>query len=300
MGGDSTAAVRPRARAAAALPAQFWHILRRWPVIPVLVLTTLIVAAVFAPLIAPHDPIEQRLFERHAPPVWFAEGTSDALLGRDHVGRDVLSRVIYGARVSLLVAGVALAVGVTFGTALGVMAGYAGGVVDQLIMRLVDVYLALPFIFIALVVAVTMGTSFTIVIAIIALVAWSQFVRNIRAEVLSLKEREYVALARVAGASPLRIIFRHLLPNFINTVIVIATLRVGQLILAEATISFLGAGIPAPTPAWGLMVAEGRDYINSAWWGTFFPGLAIFFVVMSFNFLGDWLRDRLDPRLRQI
>jgi peptide/nickel transport system permease protein len=288
----------PRRVARASLRA--WKVTRQLPVIPVVVMAAFIFVAIFAPQLAPHNPIRQDLSLRNAPPVWAEGGSGDRMLGGDHVGRDVLSRVIYGARISLMVAGVSLVAGAGFGTLLGVLAGYVGGILDELLMRLVDVYLALPFIFIALVVAMTIGTSLAVVMAIIALVAWSQFVRNVRAEVLTLKERDYVALARVAGASPLRIIYQHILPNFINTVIVLATLRVGQLILAEATISFLGAGIPAPTPAWGLMVAEGREYVNTAWWTSFFPGMAIFLVVMSLNFLGDWVRDRLDPRLRQL
>jgi peptide/nickel transport system permease protein len=168
-------------------------------------------------------------------------------------------------------------------------------------MRLEDVWLSLPFLLIALVAAVVIGKSFGVVMGLLALLAWSAFVRNVRAEVLSLKTRDYVALARVAGAPTTRIIIRHILPGVVNTIIVIATLRVGQLILAEASLSFLGAGIPAPTPAWGLMVAEGRDYLGTGqWWISFFPGMAIFLVVMSLNFLGDWMRDRLDPRLRQL
>ena len=167
-------------------------------------------------------------------------------------------------------------------------------------MRLVDVWMALPFVLLALVAVIVLGASLGLVIALLALFTWSSFVRFVRAEVLSLRERDYVALTRVAGCSTTRIILRHILPGVANTIIVITTLRVGQLILTEATLSFIGAGIPSPTPAWGLMVAEERSYIVTAWWSAFFPGLAIFLVVMSLNFMGDWMRDRFDPRLRQI
>lgn len=276
-----------------------FRFVRNWPVVPVVILALLVFSAAFAPLLAPHDPIKDSLRESLSPPVWYAKGTSKHILGSDDVGRDVLSRIIYGARISLIVAGVAVATGLVAGVTLGIVSGYYGGLLDELIMRMVDIWLAMPFILFALVVIIIVGQSMGIVIALMALLAWSAFVRNIRAEVLVLKQMEYVAGARVAGASDFRIMTRHLLPGVVNTAIVITTLRVGQLILAEASLSFLGAGIPDPTPAWGVMVAAGRDFLGTAWWISFFPGLAIFFVVMSLNFLGDWLRDRFDPRLRQ-
>ncbi len=283
------------------------QVLMRWPLLPVFFLVAFVVMAVLAPVVAPQDPIKQNLRARTAPPIWNSQWyeehpniTTRYILGADHVGRDVFSRIIYGARVSLLVASISLSTGLLVGTSLGLVSGYFGGHVDELVMRLVDIWLSLPFLLIALVATIVLGSSFSLVMGLLALLAWSAFVRNVRAEVLSLKQRDYVALARVSGASNTRIITKHLLPGVINTVIVIATLRVGQLILAEASLSFLGAGIPAPTPAWGLMVAEGRDYLTTAWWISFFPGLAIFLIVMSLNFLGDWVRDRLDPRLRQL
>lgn len=222
------------------------------------------------------------------------------MLGGDPVGRDLLSRLIHGARVSLAVAGVSLASGAIVGTALGVIAGYAGGFVDEVIMRLVDVWFSIPFLLLALVVVVVYEPSLTVILCLLALLSWSAFVRNIRGEILLLKTTDYVAIARIAGASPVRIVFRHIVPGVFNTILVIASLRVGQLILAEASLSFLGAGIPSPTPAWGVMVAEGRDYLDHAWWVATFPGVAILLTVLSVNFFGDWLRDRLDPRLRQI
>ena len=212
----------------------------------------------------------------------------------------MLSRVIHGARVSLAVMAVALSAGLLIGTTLGLIAGYAGGIIDETITRIVDIWLGFPFLLLALVVAIVIGASFTIVMILMVLLAWSSFVRNVRADVLVLKESDFVALARISGASTQRIIIKHILPGTIGTVTVIASLSVGNLILSEATLSFLGAGIPAPTPSWGNMVAEGRDYLQTAWWTSVFPGIALFLTVMSLNFLGDWLRDRLDPRLRQL
>ena len=277
-----------------------FQFMRRWPVLPLVLLALLLVTAAFAPLMAPHDPTVQELKDRNTPPIWYAEGSGQYALGTDHLGRDLLSRIVYGARISLLVMGVALVTGCIIGSVLGLVAGYFGGYLDELIMRLVDIWMAIPFILVAMIVAIVMGPSVKLIMGLLALMTWTGFVRNVRAEVLSLKQRDYVALASVAGASTARIISRHILPGVINTITVIATLRVGQLIMAEATLSFLGVGIPAPTPAWGLMVAEGRAYVRSAWWMTFFPGLAILLVVTSLNFMGDWLRDRLDPRLRQL
>ena len=288
------------------LPGRIWYLLRRWPIIPVIILIGLIVTGVFAPRIAPYDPVKQDLRLRNAPPIWdtgfYDQKSPDKryLLGGDHVGRDVFSRIVHGARVSLIVTSVALSSGLVIGTALGLISGYFGGNVDELIMRVVDVWFSLPFLLLAMVAVIIFGASLGLVVILLALMAWSAFVRNIRAEILTLKERDYVAVARVAGASNLRIIWRHMLPGVINTVLVIATLRVGQLILAEASLSFLGAGIPGPTPAWGVMIADGREYVQVAWWSTTFPGVAIFLVVLALNFLGDWMRDRFDPNLRQL
>ena len=224
----------------------------------------------------------------------------DHILGGDNIGRDLLSRIIHGARVSLVVVTVALIFGLLIGVSMGLVAGYFGGLIDEVIMRVTDIWLGLPFILVAIVAVIAFGQTFTILIILLGILSWTPFVRNVRGEVLSLKTRDYVSLAKVAGCSTFRILVWHILPGTINTIIVIATLRVGQLILTEAILSFLGAGIPPPTPAWGAMVNDGRPYINDAWWISFFPGVAIFLVVMSLNFLGDWLRDRLDPRLRQL
>ena len=279
---------------------KFWDTFRKWPIIPVFILSVLIFTGIFSNQLAPNSPTSQNLKLRNAPPSWMDGGAEGRFLGGDHVGRDVFSRIIHGARISLTVVAISLASGVLVGSTLGLVAGYTGGLVDELIMRLVDVWLALPFVLLALIAAIVLGPSVQTVMLLLALFTWASFVRYVRAEVLSLKTRDYVNLAKVAGASTTRIIIKHILPNVFNTIIVVATLRVGQLILTEATLSFIGAGIPAPTPAWGLMVSEEKEYLSSSWWGSFFPGLAIFLVVMSLNFLGDWLRDKLDPRLRQL
>ena len=222
------------------------------------------------------------------------------LLGTDIIGRDLLSRLLHGTRISLMVAAISLVSGIVIGTGLGLAAGYFGGVLDEVITRMVDIWLGLPFILVALAVVVVLGASLTTMAILLALLAWTPFVRQVRGEVLSLKTREYVQAARIAGASVLRIFLLHLLPGVVNTVIVIATLRIGQLILVEAFLSFLGAGIPPPTPAWGSMIADGREYLRDAWWISVFPGLAIFVTVASMSFIGDWARDYFDPRLRQV
>lgn len=277
-----------------------WRFVRRWPVIPLIVLVTLVVVGIFAPMIAPHDPYAGRVMDRFSPPMWMSGGSSKYVLGTDHSGRDILSRIMYGGRISLTVVAISLGSGFVIGTTLGVVSGYLGGWWDEAMMRIVDVWYALPFLMIALVAVILFGQSLTTVLVLLGLLAWVGFVRVVRANTLVVKELDYIALARVAGASTFRIIFRHILPMVINAAVVIATLNVGSLIISEATLSFLGAGIPAPKPAWGTMVAEGRNYLVSSWWVAFWPICAIFLVVMSLNFLGDWLRDRLDPRLRQL
>lgn len=266
----------------------------------------MVFASIFAGLLAPYDPAETNLLARNAPPFWddaFYEKNPELpryVLGADPFGRDVLSRLLHGARISLMLSTIALITGVTIGTLLGIIAGYKGGIVDELISRFVDIWFALPFILLAMIAAIIFSPSLGLVLVLLALLAWSGFVRNVRAEVLILRDRDYVLHAKVSGASSVRLVFRHILPGVFNTIVVIATIRIGTLILSEATLSFLGAGIPSPTPAWGLMVSEGRDYIRIAWWTSFFPGMAILLLVLALNFFGDWLRDRLDPRLRQL
>jgi peptide/nickel transport system permease protein len=282
------------------VPARTWQFLRRWPVIPLFILGVMVVFAIFPNQVAPHDAYKGNLAKAHIPPVWYPEGSSEHVLGTDFVGRDLLSRVIHGARVSLKISAVALSTGIITGTALGLISGYFGGLIDEVSMRLIDLWASIPALLVGLIAAIVLGASDVTLMGVLALMAWSSGARNVRAEVLSLKARDYVALARVSGASTARIMISHILPGVVNTVVVIATLAVGGLIMAEAFLSYLGAGIPSPTPAWGLMTAEGKNYMNIAWWDSFFPGLAIFLTVVSMNFLGDWTRDHLDPRLRQL
>jgi len=278
----------------------FVHSLLALPIVPALILGSLVIAAALAPVLAPHHPLEGDTSERNTPPAWAADGTASHLLGTDHIGRDILSRIIYGARVSLLVALTVPIAGAVIGTALGASAGLFGGLLDELLMRFTDFMYGIPFIMVAMLVTVVFGSSLLIVILLLAVFGWPPFARQARAETLVLRNMDYVQSARIAGASNARILTRHMTPGLTNTIIVLITLRVGSVILAESVLSFLGVGIPAPHPTWGSMVADGRVYLTSAWWISFFPGVAIFLTVMAFNFAGDWLRDRLDPRLRQL
>lgn len=282
------------------IPSQFIRFMKRWPVIPAAVMFVIIFGAVFAPLLAPYEPQKGDLRARNIPPVWLDGGDSAHWLGTDNLGRDMYSRMLYGARISLFVAAVAVTFGLIAGTTTGIVAGYYGGMVDEILMRLVDLWSSLPFLLIALIVAVSVGPSLGMVIALLAVSSWSAGSRNIRAEVLSLRGREYVQMSQVMNASDFRIIVRHLLPNVMHVVIVITTLRTGSMIIAEAGLSFLGVGVPASVPTWGLMIAQGQKFLTSTWWMSIMPGIAIFLIVMSFNFLGDWLRDRFDPRLNQL
>ena len=274
--------------------------IRKWPVLPAALALMMLVFALFAPLISPHNPEVGDLLAPETPPFWSDGGSSKYILGTDALGRDILSRTIYGARISLLIAAVVLSTGAIGGTALGIIAGWFGGAIDEVIMRLVDLFLAVPFILVALVVVIVLGQSLTIIILLLAIFSWGGFARQMRAETLQIKTLDYINFSKIAGANNLRIMIRHIFPGVINTLLVLATLRVGQLILTESIMSFLGVGVPPPTPAWGLMVADGRDYLGTAWWMAFFPGMAIFATVFATNFLGDWMRDRFDPRLRQI
>jgi peptide/nickel transport system permease protein len=274
---------------------------RRFPSISLFILIFLLVLpGIFAPQLAPHNPIKGSLSARLKPPAWVAGGSITYPLGTDKVGRDILSRIIYGARVSLSVSIVAIVVSGAIGVTLGLIAGYFGGKIDALIMRLVDISLGLPVILIALVFVAVVGPSFGTVIIVTSFLLWARYARQVRGETLSIRERDFISRARVAGASHLRIMFRYLFPIGINTLTVLATLQIGAIILLESTLSFLGAGIPRPTPTWGSMIADGRDLIVVAWWIAMFPGLAIMLTVLSLNLLGDWLRDYLDPKLRNI
>jgi len=287
-----------------------WNFLRRWPVIPVTVLLILAVFSVFSPLIAPHDPNDQNLRSSKAKPFWYTEYYEEDrvgskiekphILGADKYGRDVFSRVVYGARISLSVALVSMISGTILGAWAGITTGFYGGLFDELMTRFVDVWNALPFLLIALVVSITIGQGVFIMMILLVMLTWVGLVRNVRAEVLSLKTRDYVLASRVAGASDIRLMYKHIFPGVSNLLLVLASLRVGGLILTEASLSFLGVGIPANVPSWGQMISDGRDTLDDAWWVSFFPGLGIFLTVMAMNFLGDWIRDRTDPRLRQL
>ena len=273
--------------------------LRRWPITSIIVLVPFAIAAVAAPLVAPYGLNEVELGDRLVPPLFFG-GTTKYVLGTDALGRDMLSRIIYGARITALVAGVALVTGGLFGTAMGLISGYFGGWIDEAIMRIVDIKFSLPFILIALALTLIYGSSLPLLLGLLAFLTWGGFARQVRGEVLLLREMDYVKLAKVAGASTLRILIKHIFPGVANTVAVVATISVGGLILAEAGLSFLGAGVPPPSPAWGSMTAAGRLYIATSWWASVIPGLAIALVVVALTLLGDWMRDRLDPRLRQV
>ncbi len=270
------------------------------PLVALLIVTVFISVAVFSNVISPHSPNATSLPSRLKPPAWDLEGSWTFLLGTDQLGRDILSRIIAGSRTSLLVALQALFLGAGLGGLIGIASGYFGGWVDTMLMRFADVMLALPIILFALLFVVISEPSTTNVIVAIGLVLWARFSRVIRGQVLVVREQDFVALARVAGLSNFRIIIFHILPNIANTLMVLASLQVGWVIVVEASLSFLGAGIPPPTAVWGSMIADGRNYITTAWWITFWPGLAVMMVVLAFNLFGDWLRDTLDPKLRQL
>jgi peptide/nickel transport system permease protein len=270
------------------------------PWLPALILLSLCAIAVLAPLIAPYPPLQGSLGDKLLPPAWLAGGAWNHPLGTDLLGRDIVSRIFYGARTSLGVAAVAVLVSGTIGTTIGLISGYFGGALDAFLMRLTDVALSLPLILVAIVLVAALGTSFANVVLVIVLLLWPRYARQVRGETLALRERDFVALARVANCSHLRIIARHILPNVIPTLLVLVTLQSGYVVLLESTLSFLGAGIPPSTPAWGLMIAEGRSVIETAWWVVVWPGLAIVALVLSGNLLGDWLRDRLDPTLNRV
>jgi len=274
--------------------------LRRVPIVPLSIIIFMLLTAVLAEVLTPYSPVDISLPERLRPPFWEAGGSLAHPLGTDPMGRDLLTRMIYGARISLLVGLLGLCLGGGVGAALGLIAGYAGGRVDAFLMRTTDTALSFPIILFAILLVVILGGSLLTVVLAVALVLWARFARVIRGEALSIRARDFVALARVAGSSPLRIIVVHLFPNVLNTLVVLLSLQVGWVIIVEASLSFLGAGVPPPTPTWGSMIAEGRDYIASAWWVSFFPGLAILVTVLAFNLFGDWLRDALDPTLRQL
>ncbi len=286
-----------------ALLGKGWQVaasLRRVPLIPLAIIVIIVFTSIFAPLLTSHSTTKPSLADRLTPPVWQEGGTWEHPLGTDALGRDLGTRLMYGGRVSLMVAMLTLLIGGGIGTAIGLISGYFGGRIDAVLMRSADSTLAFPIILFAILLVVAIGPNMGNVILAIALVLWARYARVIRGEVLSLKERDFIARARVAGCSHLRIVVFHLFPNTVNTLLVLLTLQVGWVIIVEASLSFLGAGIPPPTPAWGSMVSSGREYVDTAWWVSALPGIAIMLTVVAFNLFGDWLRDTLDPKLRQV
>ena len=269
-------------------------------IFPVAIFAIMILTAIFANFLAPYPYQENSLTERRIPPAWVEGGSTKHLLGTDTLGRDVLSRAIYGARISLSVSLLAILVTAGIGTVLGIMAGYLGGRVDAFIMRITDIAMSFPALLLAIIIAVSLGPGFFTVFFALSILGWAGYARIIRGESLRLRNSDFVLQATISGASPWRIMIKHIFPNIVNVLIIGVTLSVGAMILAESAMSYLGIGIPPPTPSWGSMVADGRNDLDRAWWISTFPGIFIGLVVLSGNFLGDWLRDKLDPRLRQL
>ncbi|MDB5071118.1 MAG: peptide transporter permease [Candidatus Eremiobacteraeota bacterium] len=267
-------------------------------VIGAVVVVIVTLCAIFAPLIARADPNGQDLTSTLVPPMWIAGGVHAHPLGTDNLGRDVLARIIWGSRVSAIVGISVVAIGGTIGVTAGLLAGYRRGWIDALIARITDVQLAFPLVLLAVAIVAVVGPGLWTVIAAIGLTSWVQYVRVVRAETMSLREREFVAAAEAAGATSRRVIARHLLPNVASAAIVLGTFEIARAIVLESSLSFLGLGVPPTTPSWGGMLADGRQYLDTAWWTALFPGLAIMIAVMGVNLLGDGLRDALDPEMR--
>jgi peptide/nickel transport system permease protein len=280
--GARTASLRRLARDPGALAGAF-------------IVVIVVVCALFAPLIARADPNAQDLAATLQPPMWIAGGTHAHPLGTDNLGRDLLARIIWGARVSAIVGISVVAIGGTIGVTAGLLAGYRRGWVDAIIARITDVQLAFPLVLLAVAIVAVVGPGLWTVIAAIGLTSWVQYVRVVRAEAMSLREREFVLAAEAAGAAPTRVLARHLLPNVASAAIVLGTFEIARAVVLESSLSFLGLGVPPTTPSWGGMLADGRQYLDTAWWTALFPGLAIMTAVMGVNLLGDGLRDALDP-----
>jgi peptide/nickel transport system permease protein len=269
---------------------------RKIPIFAFSIVALYFFAVIFGPLITPHDPFKTNLNKSLLPPAWQLEDSTDHLLGTDSMGRDILSRLIYGARTSMIVSILALCICAPIGVLFGLISGYFGGKVDMIIMRFTDLWMSMPAIITAILMVSVLGPSKQTVIIVVGITGWIHYARIVRGEVLSYKEREFVQLARVTGCSNARIIFSHIFPNVSNSLIILVTLDFGRVIIITATLSFLGLGIQPPSAAWGLMLAEGRQYITYAWWMSAFPGIAILFAVLGMNMTGDWLRDVLDPK----
>jgi peptide/nickel transport system permease protein len=273
--------------------------LKNFPIGGGLILLVFFSAALFAPLIASHNPVEQDLTKTLLPPAWEKGGSTDYLLGTDNMGRDILSRLVHGARVSLMVGFLSVILALVFGTWMGLVAGFFGGRIEGLIMRLTDMQLAMPFILMAIAIIGALGPNTRNIILVLAVCNWASYSRLVRGEVLSVKQNEFVELAVISGSSTVRILFFHILPNVMNTLIVMATLDLGRMIIFEGAMSFLGLGVQPPIPSWGNMLADGRAYLSVRWHLATFPGLAIMLVVLGTNLFGDWLRDALDPKRKK-
>jgi peptide/nickel transport system permease protein len=287
---------------ASTLPARRipWAALRRLPWLPLLVLGAVGIAAIGGEAISPHDPNGLDLSASFKPPAWQDGGSWEYPLGADNLGRDILSRIMAGCGVSVIVAFYAILFSGSIGALAGMVAGYFGGRVDAVLMRLIEIQQSVPSIALALILAAAMEPGLSTVVIVIVLTYWAWYARIIRGEIMALKGRDYIAFARTAGVSTPVIFRRHLLPNIFNTLVVLGTLQVGQVILFEASLSFLGLGIQQPDISWGLMLSDARQYITNAWWGITMPGIAIMLTCLSANVFGDWLRDRLDPQMRQL
>ncbi len=274
--------------------------LRGIPIIPTIILLTFFFIGIFGSAIAPRDPNEADFAYTLTPPFWQDGGTMKYPLGTDQLGRDCLSRMLCGTSISLQIGFVVSVLAGLLGSVIALSSGYLGGKVDMILMRITDTMISLPYFIVAIVMASILGPSKNNIIIILSIVGWAAYARVLRGEVLRLKERDFVLLAVTSGCSKLRIMVQHIFPNIVNTLIILVTLRLGIVIIAEASLSFLGVGVPPPNPAWGLMISEGRSYISSAWWLCVWPGVSIFLVVLSCNLMGDWLRVRLDPKFRQL
>lgn len=267
-------------------------------IVGLVILFVVVTAAVAAPWVAPADPTRPNVMERLLPPAWSQGGSSNYLLGTDHLGRDILSRIIWGARISLAVGVLAVAVSGTVGVGVGIIAGYYRGWLERVLMRLADIQLSMPFVLLAIAIVAVLGRGLTNLVVALAVTGWVAYARMVRAQVLSVRELEYVEAARTVGASNTRIILRHVLPNVVPSVIVVASISVAQMIILESALSFLGLGVPPPSPTWGGMLADSREYLSSAGWVSLYPGLAILVTVLSVNLVGDALRDALDPKVQ--
>jgi peptide/nickel transport system permease protein len=273
--------------------------LRGIPLVSAGILLFVVAAGLLGPLAAPYNPEENDLLNNFLPPLWKQGGGTAHPLGTDQFGRDVLSRLIVGARISLLVGCLAVFFSGSIGTTVAITAGYLGGKVDAVLMRTTDAMLSMPYLLIGVALAGIMGPGLLNLVLVLAVLGWASYARVIRSEVLRVKTQDFVVLARITGCSTARILWKHIFPNIVNTMIVLATLQLGITIILAASLSFLGMGVPAPTPEWGLMVAEGREYLSSAWWLATLPGLCILLTCLAANLMGDWLRQRLDPKFRQ-